>query len=108
MKTKRKILAISGVLIMLIIGTVVLNPKIAFALSPWKTQEIIYRHLTDSNCRIEYQLQGMGALGYNSRIVKVETVLFLDFAEEIDTSRIDKSDWQRVDEYINELELKGG
>ena len=58
--------------------------------------------------RIEFQMQDVGAFGYNRRIVEVETFLFIDFAEEIDTSQIDKSEWQRVDEYINEIGFKGG
>ncbi len=104
----RKMLITLGVVIVLLMLIVITNPRIAFSLSPWKSQEIIYRHKMNDQHRIEFQMQDVGAFGYNRRIVEVETFLFIDFAEEIDTSQIDKSEWQRVDEYINEIGFKGG
>ena len=53
-------------------------------------------------------MQDSGAFGYNRRIVKVSKGLIFNSTESIDTSIIDKSKWNRVDEYVNELGLKGG
>jgi hypothetical protein len=108
MKVKPRILIFYVTIVALLILFLINNPRFVFALSPWKTQDIVYRHLKNKNCRIEYQMQDVGAFGYNKRIVKVETFLFIDFTEEIDTTYLDKSHWQRVEEYVNELELKGG
>ena len=105
-----KIIALiaSITIVVLVLLLVLFDLRILFSLSPWKTQEVIYRHRTDKNCRIEYQMQDIGVFGYNRRIVKVEPFLFIDLAEEVDTSQLSESDWQRVNEYVNELRLKGG
>lgn len=97
----------SAIVVVLVLLLVLSDLRILFSLSPWKTQEIVYRHRMDRSCRIEYQMQDVGAFGYNRRVVKVESFLFIDFAEEVDTTQLSKSDWQRVDEYVNELGLKG-
>lgn len=79
-----------------------------FGTSPWKTQEIIYRSLKDKNHRIEFQMQDAGAFGYNRRLAEVKPFFFFEITDEIDTARIDKKEWLRVEENVNELELKGG
>lgn len=106
MKTIALICSVTAVVLILLL--VLFDLRILFTLSPWKTQEIVYRHRTDRSCRIEYQMQDVGAFGYNRRVVKVEPFLFIDLAEEVDTTQLSKSDWQRVNEYVNELRLKGG
>ncbi len=85
------------------------NPFLFWHLgSSYKTQGIIFRNKADKNITIEYQMQDSGAFGYNRRIVKVSNGLLFDSTEAIDTSKIDKSRWDKVDEYVNELRLKGG
>ena len=104
----RRILITLGAIVIALMLLLIIEPRISFSLSPWKSQEIIYRHRMNKHQRIEFQMQDVGAFGYNKRIVEVRSFFFIDFTEDIDTTQIDKSDWQRVDEYINELGLKGG
>ncbi|MBL3655160.1 hypothetical protein [Fulvivirga sediminis] len=103
----RKILIIIGCVITFLIVLVMSNPAIVFGLAPWKSQKIIYRHRLDQQHRIEFQMQDVGALGYNRRIVEIKPFLFFHLTEEIDTSNIDKNEWLQVDEEINEIEFKG-
>ena len=76
--------------------------------SPFKTQEIIYRNKENKNVTIEFQLQDIGAFGYNRRIVKVTGGVISNSIEKIDTATIDKTKWDLVNEDVNELNLKGG
>lgn len=107
---KKKILIGLTIIALVIIGLLFLfNPFLFWNLgTSYKTQEIIFRNNSDKHLLIEYQMQDLGAFGYNRRIVKVSKGLIFDSTEEIDTSKIDKSRWDKVDEYVNELELKGG
>lgn len=106
----KKILIGLPIVGIIIVGLLFLfNPLLFLHLgSPYKTQEIIYRNKLNKNITIEYQMQDSGAFGYNRRIVKVSKGLIFNSTESIDTSIIDKSKWDRVDEYVNELGLKGG
>ncbi|UZR98167.1 hypothetical protein [Chondrinema litorale] len=106
MSIAKKVLGIGLVVLISIFLFFVIYPEILFDLSAWKTQEVIFRHNNDQNHRIEFQMQDRGAVGINRRIVEVQTYFFIDFANKIDTSKIDKSNWQKVDEYVNELGLK--
>jgi hypothetical protein len=45
----------------------------------WKTQTVIYQHVELPNRTIEFQLQDIGSLGYNSR--QVESLKLLPFME---------------------------
>lgn len=95
--------------IVIIVLFVLFNPVSFWKKSSnYKTQEIIYRNKANKNSTIEFQMQDIGAFGYNRRIVKVTKGIFFDSAILIDTSLIDKSKWNRVDEYKNEIGFKGG
>lgn len=72
----------------------------------FKTQTIIFRSTQDRQVRIEFQMSDHGALGYGRRIVKVTPGFWGDNIKEIDTAKIDKRAWDRVDEEVNELGLK--
>ena len=74
--------------------------------SSYKTQEILYRSKKDRNVRIEFQMQNIGSFGYNERVIKIHPGIFWDFTQEIDPDKIDTSDWIRVHEDVNELNLK--
>lgn len=106
MSVTKKVIGIGFVVLISIFLFFVIHPETLFALSAWKTQEVIFRNKEDQNHRIEFQMQDRGAVGINRRIVEVKTHFFIDFANKIDTSKIDKSNWQKVDEYVNELGLK--
>src|SRR5690348_316116 len=104
----RKTGLILGGIIILVALAITIQPSLLFALSAWKTQEILFRNQLNKDHRIELQMQDQGALGYNRRIVEVNPMLFIDKITEIDTTGINMQEWQQVDEYVNELELKGG
>jgi hypothetical protein len=75
--------------------------------SPYKTQTVMYRSKTNPDIRIEFQMQDIGAFGYNERIIKISPGYFFDSTQEIDVKEIDTLNWAKVDEYVNELGLKG-
>lgn len=95
-------------LILLSIILVVAYPKIMNFIfsSDWKTQEIIYKNIQNPKENIQFQMQDIGALGYNKRIVKVKTGLFFNSYQEIDTLNLNKEKWKRVNIFVNELNLK--
>ncbi|MBD0255670.1 MAG: hypothetical protein ICV83_08115 [Cytophagales bacterium] len=103
----RKVLLLLIAGLVLVTFLIVLNPGIIFHLSTWKTQEVCYRSRREKDHRIEFQMKDIGALGYKQRIVEVKPFLWFNIISETDTSALDKQDWDRVDEYVNELELKG-
>jgi hypothetical protein len=89
------------------IGLIYFEPRILWG-SGWKTQDILYRNKKNENERIEYQMEDMGAFGYNQRIVRVKKGWLFDSVYPLDTNLINKSDWIQVNEYVNELRIKGG
>jgi hypothetical protein len=101
----RVVLFILPVFLIMIAGILFFNPMPGSGFkSSCKTQTIIYRSKSDSATRIEFQMQDIGAFGYNSRTVKVSPGYFFDSVQEIDIAGIDTLNWIKVDE----LELKGG
>ncbi|MES2140331.1 MAG: hypothetical protein V4511_11550 [Bacteroidota bacterium] len=96
-------------LTILTVGTLCFVKQIFSWGGDWKTQTIIYQNLHLSNRTIEFQMQDIGALGYNKRTIeRLRIIPFLDWTEEIDTNKIDTLTWKKVDNEINELGLKGG
>ena len=86
---------------------------IFFKITSWggtyKTQFITHRSKLDPDYRIESQMMDMGALGYRKRIVKVKDFTFLfKWVTPIGNEMIDPTLWTEVNEYVNELDLKGG
>lgn len=85
-----------------------LGPVIVlFSSGAWQTQKVLYQngHLTFKT--VEFQMQNLGALGYNKRTVEVFylTSLFMitsEVPEDIDQ----RIEWVKVDKETNELELK--
>ncbi len=81
--------------------------KILFSTGAWQTQTILYQNGHFSFKTIEFQMQDVGALGYNNRTVEVFylTPLFMIISEV--PNNIDKKvEWVKVDKDVNELELK--
>lgn len=92
METVRYVLfTLVGLLILLVL--IFFSNPLGFSnyFSPYKTQTIIYRNKEDKSIMIEFQMQDVGALGYNRRTVKVEQGIFFDFVSEINVNYIDKS-----------------
>nr|WP_299343174.1 hypothetical protein [Allomuricauda sp.] len=75
----------------------------------YKTQFITHRSKSNPNYRIEFQMMDVGALGYRKRTVEVKDLTFLfKWVTRVDEEMIDLNKWAEVDEYVNELNLKGG
>lgn len=105
-KTKRIIGIIYPTLFLILIFVV--NPiGILFSSGAWRTQTILYQngHLTFK--KVEFQMQYIGARGYNKRTVEVIylTPLFMLISEV--PNDIDKRvEWVKVERNVNELGLK--
>ena len=76
--------------------------------SGWETQTITHRKINNSDIRIEFQMEDIGAFGYNRRTVEVKplTPLFQLIKEA--PQNLSETEWKEVNEDINELGLKGG
>ena len=81
--------------------------KIAFSSSAWRTQKILYQNGHLNNKRVEFQMQDVGALGYNKRTVEVTylTGLFM-IVEPVENNIGERVEWVKVDKEVNELGLK--
>ena len=91
-----------------LIGIMIIGPmKIMSSSGSWKTQTVLYQneHLTFN--KVEFQMQDVGALGYNKRIVEVLYLTpFFIITSEIPNDIETRVEWIKVDKEINELDLK--
>lgn len=73
----------------------------------WKTQTVIYIHKSDKSKTVEFQMcKPRFAFGYRKRIVMREKIApFLDYNTDVDTTKLAHSNWQRVDNIVNNLHL---
>lgn len=105
-KTKRIVGTIIPTLILTLI--LIVGPMtILFSTRPWLTQTILYQNGHLSFRTVEFQMQDIGALGYNKRTVEVFylTNLFMivsDPPQDIGK----KTEWIKVDKDINASRLK--
>lgn len=93
---------------MFLILIFVLNPmKILSSSNAWRTQTIIYQNRHLSFKTIEFQMQDVGARGYNRRKVEVLylTPMFT-ITSEIPSDIGQRIEWEKVEKDINELGLK--
>lgn len=105
--TKRKIIGTILPTLILTMMLIVGPMKILFSTGAWQTQTILYQNGHLSFKTVEFQMQDVGALGYNNRTVEVFylTPLFMIISEV--PNDIDKRvEWVKVDKEINELGLK--
>lgn len=80
--------------------------RIIFWSSAWKTQTIIYQNKKSSFKKIEFQMQDIGAFGYNKRTVEVIYFTNSFMIVKPITKPIKRNEWVRIDKDINELGLK--
>ena len=91
--------------LILIIGPI----RIFFSTSAWRTQTVLYQNAHLSFKTVEFQMQDVGALGYNRRTVEVLylTNYFMVISEV--PNKVDlryEYEWIKVDKDVNELGLK--
>jgi len=105
-KTKR-IIGIVYPTIFLILIFVVNPMKILFSSGAWRTQTILYQNGHLSFKTVEFQMQDIGALGYNRRTVEVIylTPLFI-LTSEVPNDIDKRVEWIKVEKDVNELGLK--
>lgn len=107
-QTKSRKLLWSGLPALMLVFIFWIGPlKICFSAGAWRTQAILYRNENSSFRTVEFQMQDVGALGYNARTVEVLylTPLFmLTYAVPDDLEK--RPEWVKTDIYINELHLK--
>jgi hypothetical protein len=91
------------IILILIVGPM----KILFATSVWQTQTILYQNEKSGFKTVEYQMQDVGAFGYNKRTVEVFylTPLFM-ITNEVPDNLDKNAEWLKVDKDVNELGLK--
>lgn len=81
--------------------------KILFSTGAWHTQTILYQNGHLSFKTVEFQMQDVGALGYNERTVEALYLTPLFMITSKVPKDIDKRvEWVKVDKDVNELKLK--
>jgi hypothetical protein len=73
----------------------------------WKTQTVLYQSLKTPQRTIEFQMRGdRFSFGYKKRIVnRLKLFPAFDWTSDIDTAKIDSTEWKKVDKYLNEMKL---
>jgi hypothetical protein len=105
-KTKRIIWTVFPA-IMLVFILIVGPIKIMFSTGAWRTQTILYQNGHLSFKTVEFQMQDVGASGYNKRTVEVFylTPLFM-VTSEVPKDIEKRVEWVKVDKDVNEFGLK--
>jgi hypothetical protein len=81
--------------------------KILFSTGAWRTQTILYQNGHLSFKTVEFQMQDVGALGYNKRTVEVFYLTrFFMIISEVPNDIDKRVEWVKVDKEVNELGLK--
>ena len=72
--------------------------KIIFSSRIWKTQRILYQNRKSSFKKVEFQMQDIGALGYNKRTVEVTYITtFFMIVNPVTKGINQKVEWIKVD-----------
>ncbi len=81
--------------------------KILFSKGAWRTQTILYQNGHLSFNTVEFQMQDVGALGYNKRTVEVFSLTrFFMITSKVPNDIDKRVEWVKVDKEVNELGLK--
>lgn len=107
-KTRKGIIIGSTLPILALIGILIIGPiHIGYSSSAWKTKKVLYQNGHFDFKKVEFQMQDVGALGYNKRTVEVTylTSLFM-IINPVEKDIDNRVEWVKVDKEVNELELK--
>jgi hypothetical protein len=75
-----------------------------FSTESWNTQTVLYEHGHFGFKSIEFQMQDVGALGYNKRFVQVTYITqWFMITEKIDPDKTFGAEWIKVNKNVNEL-----
>ena len=91
-----------------LIGIMVIGPTpIILSSGSWKTQTVLYQNRHFTFKKVEFQMQDVGAFGFNKRTVAVIYLSNLFMIVRPVENDIDESvEWIKVDQVVNELGLK--
>lgn len=93
--------------LIIIIGILCLGLYRVTYLSFWGTQSIEYINIADENKTIEFQMRDLGGLGFKRRIIEKRKILpKINWVKEIDTTKMNKTAWKRVEIELNEMNIK--
>lgn len=94
--------------ILILILILIIGPfKILFSSGAWRTQTILYQNGHLGFKKVEFQMQDIGARGYNKRTIEVLYLTRFFMIVSPVPQDIDKRvEWIKVDKDVNELELK--
>ncbi len=102
-KTRKWRIISSSLPILTIVGILIIGPlKIALSSSAWRTQKVIYQNGHLKFKKVEFQMQDVGALGYNKRTVEVIylTDLFM-LVSPVEKDIYDRVEWVKVDKEVD-------
>jgi len=73
----------------------------------WKTQTILYQNLSNKNKTIEFQMRGdRFSFGYKKRVInRLKLFPGFDWNSDIDTTTINRTQWKKINVYVNEMKL---
>ncbi|MBE8726043.1 hypothetical protein [Flavobacterium hungaricum] len=73
----------------------------------WKTQTVLYQNRGNRNKTIEFQMRGdRFAFGYKKRVInRLKLFPGLDWTTDVDTAKISRRQWKKVNLYVNEMEF---
>ena len=81
--------------------------RIMFSIGAWRTQTVLYQNGHLSFKTVEFQMQDVGALGYNKRTVEVFYLTpYFIITSEVPANIEKRVEWVKVDKDVNELGLK--
>jgi len=81
--------------------------KIMFSTGAWRTHTILYQNGHLGFKTVEFQMQDVGAFGYNERTIEVFYLTpFFIITSEVPNDIDKRVEWVKVDKDVNELELK--
>ena len=106
-KIKKKIIGTALPAIILTAILVIGPQKIIHHKEAWKTQTVLYqnKHLTFN--KVEFQMQDIGARGYNKRTVQVIYLTpYFILTHKVPNDIENKIEWLKIDKEVNELGLK--
>ncbi|WP_208796476.1 hypothetical protein [Flavobacterium fluviatile] len=94
-------------ILIIIIGIICIGLYYITNLSFWGTQTIEYVNISDKNKSIEYQMRDLGGFGFKTRIIEKTKILpTINLIKEIDTTKINKTEWEKVEIEKNEMNIK--
>ncbi|WP_124019406.1 hypothetical protein [Flavobacterium hydrophilum] len=93
--------------LIIIVGILCVGLYSVTYLSFWRTQSIEYINIADENKTIEFQMRDLGGLGFKRRIIEKRKILpKINWVKEIDTTKMNKTAWKKVEIELNEMNMK--